>query len=404
LFLPLMVFRLSGSPLVTSLVAAVQVLPYLMFGLIAGAVADRAPRRSVMVTAQGIAATALASVPVVATVGQLHAAHLVAVAAAVATCFVWFDAAAFGALPMLVGRDRIVAANSAIWTVTTLLGVGAPALGGLLVAVIGAPGALALDAGSYVVAGTLLAAIGRSMDPKPTADESARAPVGRIPADITEGVRFLFGQPLIRSLTLLGLGNSLTGGAVTALLVVLVVDALELPADGRWYGVLLAAVALGALLAALALPRLSRRLPIGAITLAGLTACPLAVLAIALAPGPVWLLAPLLLWSLASTIVILNGITARQRLTPDHLQGRVNTTARMVAWGGAPAGALVGGALAEVIDVRPALAISAAAVAASALVGWWSPALSGPRRRAGHGAARGRIPSTGTWRSTRRRR
>jgi MFS family permease len=371
--LPLLVFRLSGSPLLTSLVAAVQVLPYLVFGLVAGAVADRVPRRRVMLTAQGIAATALASVPVVATVGQLHTAHLVAVAALVASCFVWFDAAAFGALPRLVGADQIVTANSAIWTVTTLLGVGAPALGGLLVAVLGAPRALTFDAGSYVLAGLLLAAVGRSMDPAPTTDDTRHRGGGTVRAEIAEGLRFVFGQPLIRSLTLLGVGNSLTGGAVTALLVVLVVDGLELSADGRWYGVLLAAVALGGLLAALTLPWLSRRLPIGLITLAGLAVCPVAVLAVAVSPGPGWLLAPLVLWSLASTLVILNGITARQRLTPDHLQGRVNTTARMIAWGGAPLGALTGGALAEMADVRQAIAISAVAVAASAVAGWWSP-------------------------------
>ncbi|MEQ7011248.1 MFS transporter [Actinopolymorpha sp. B17G11] len=371
--LPLLVFRLSGSPLVTSTVAAVQVMPYLLFGLLAGAVADRAPRRTLMVAAQACAAVALASVPAAATIGELHTAHMVTVAAVVATSFVWFDAAAFGALPTLVGTDRIVAANSAIWTVTTLLGVGAPALGGLLVSVLGAPRALALDAGSYVAAGLLLALIGRSMDPARTADDSAPARTGTVCADIAEGLRFLFGQPLIRSLTLLGIGNSLTGGAVTALLVVLVVDTLDLPADGRWYGILLAAVALGGLLAALALPRLSGRIRIGTITLAGLTACPVAVLAVAAAPGPGRLIVPLLLWSTASTLVILNGITARQRLTPDRLQGRVNTTARMVAWGGTPLGALAAGGLAEIVDVRLALVISATAVTVSAITGWWSP-------------------------------
>jgi hypothetical protein len=159
------------------------------------------------------------------------------------------------------------------------------------------------------------------MDPAPTPGDGTSAgatpgSAGTMAADIAEGLRFLFGQPLIRSLTLLGLGNSFTGGAVTALLVVLVVDALALPADGPWYGVLLAAVALGGLLAALALPRLGQRRPIGTITLAGLAACPVAVLAVAVAPGPGWMLAPLVLWSLASTLVILHGITARQRLTP----------------------------------------------------------------------------------------
>jgi hypothetical protein len=103
------------------------------------------------------------------------------------------------------------------------------------------------------------------------------------------------------------------------------------------------------------------------------------VIAVAIAPGPGWLTLPLVLWSLTSTLVILNGITARQRLTPDRLQSRVNTTARMIAWGGTPLGALAGGALAEVLDVRLAVVVSASAVAGSAVAGWWSPLRSRAR-------------------------
>lgn len=114
--LPLLVLELTGSAVATSAVAAVEVLPYFIFGLVAGAVADRGNRKRIMVGCDLAAAAALASLPLAAAVDMLTVAHVFVSAAAVATAFVWFDGAAFGALPALVGRDRVVEANSAIWS------------------------------------------------------------------------------------------------------------------------------------------------------------------------------------------------------------------------------------------------------------------------------------------------
>ena len=117
--LPLLAFdRSGGSALVTSAVAALQVAPYLVLGLLAGALADRLPRRVLMVGAE------LACVVALAALGLLgeHATtvHVLVVALVVPTAFVWFDAAAFGALPALVGRERLAEANGTLWTATTL--------------------------------------------------------------------------------------------------------------------------------------------------------------------------------------------------------------------------------------------------------------------------------------------
>ena len=144
--MPLLVLQLSGSALLTALVAAGQVAPYLVFGLIAGAVADRVPRRRLMVAAQLTSAAALTTVPLAHAADPLTPAHALVVVLVVATSFVWFDAAAFGALPAIVGRDRIVAADSLVWTSSTLVAIAAPALGGLLVAWLGAAQALSVDA------------------------------------------------------------------------------------------------------------------------------------------------------------------------------------------------------------------------------------------------------------------
>lgn len=129
---PVLTYQRSSSPLLTSAVAALQVVPYLVLGLIAGAVADRAPRRLLMVGAELASAAALLSLVLVG--DDAAVVHILVVATIVPSAFVWFDAAAFGALPAIVGRDRIVEANSALWTATTLVGIGGPAAAGLLVA------------------------------------------------------------------------------------------------------------------------------------------------------------------------------------------------------------------------------------------------------------------------------
>ncbi|WP_157180932.1 MFS transporter [Actinopolymorpha alba] len=366
--LPLLVYDLSRSALLTSAVAALQVLPYLLFGLIAGAMADRLPRRPLMLCCQAASAAALISVPLVEHTARLTVTHLLTVAALLATAFVWFDAAAFGALPTLVGKDRLLAANSAVWSTTTLVGVAAPALGGAAVAALDAPGALALDAASYVIAGGALAVVGRVFGPTRPIRDRRRS---QLLADIREGLAFVRDNTVVRSLTLLGLGNSVTAGAVTGLLVVLAIRDLGVREDG--VGLLLVAAAAGALLAAVVLPRLVRHLPIGWVSIGALSASPPAVALLAFAPDARWAAGALLAWSLTSTLVVLNGITARQRATPDYLQARVNTTARMIAWGGTPLGALAAGALADLAGARAACALMAVPVAVSAALSWWSP-------------------------------
>lgn len=350
--LPVLVLDQTGSAALTASVTGLQVLPYLLLGLPVGALADRWPRRGIMLSAQGAAAIALLAVPVSGLGGEPPLAVVLLCAVAVSAAFVWFDAAAFGALPAIVGRERVVEANSVIWTWSTLVGIGGPAIGGLLVATIGPAWTLAVDALSYGVAGLMLLTIRRRFGPTMRVRS-------RLVGDIGEGVRFVRHDPVVRALTVAGVFNSVAGGAVTALVVVVGVQRLGLRPDAAEVGLLLAAVAVGGCVGAVGLPLVMRTLPLGAVTLAGLSLGMLAVLGLAAAPS--WPVASFALaaWSLGHTVVILNGIATRQRRTPDDLQARVNTLARMVAWGGAPVGAFGAGVLAEVADARLALAVAA---------------------------------------------
>jgi MFS family permease len=371
--LPILVFQLTGSALQTSLLATLEVLPYFAFGLIAGALADQVDRRRLMVACNLIQAVLVASIPLAAAFGVLTLTQIYVVAIGVMTAHVWFDAANFGALPALVGRERIVVANSAIWSASTIIAIVAPAIGGSLAAIIGPANVIGIDAVAFLLSALLLALIPRAFNLMRTAETAGRSALRRIAADIREGLAFLWQQRLVRTMTLVGFGNSFSAGAVLGLMVVYAVRALGMgETDGR-IGLLYTASAIGGLVASLLLPPLARRYPVGWITLIGLFAHFLLLIAVALAPTLWSGIVIIGVWQLCNTLIIINGITLRQQVTPDHLQARVNTTARMVAWGGQPFGAAVGGVLTELFDIRIALLIVAGGVALSAIYGWFSP-------------------------------
>jgi MFS family permease len=147
--------------------------------------------------------------------------------------------------------------------------------------------------------------------------------------------------------------------------------------DGR-LGLLYTAGAAGSLLASLLLPWLGRRLGPTRLTLAALTTNLAALATLALVSALPAAPALLFVWQGTYMLVIVNGITLRQQVIPDHLQGRVNVTARMIAWGGTPFGAALGGLIAQLAGIRVAYLVMAAGVAASPTLGWASPTLRRP--------------------------
>ncbi|GAA3013179.1 MFS transporter [Streptosporangium longisporum] len=398
--LPILLYQRTGSAALSGLLTALEAIPYLLFGLPAGALADRWDRRRTLTLTSWTSAALIASVPAASALEVLTTAHLFLVAGATATAFVFFDAAAFGALPALVGREGVARATSTLMTAGTLVTLIGPAVAGVLVAAVGAPAAMGADALSYAVAAVLLARLalpptvrpGRAReeprdpsgrtdgdpgdpseraakeprDPSGRAAGDQRDPSGRVSGDlrgeIREGVRFIRSHRLIGSLTFLGVGNSLAEGAVIGLLVVVAVEQFGLPVQDARIGLLFAAAAVGAMAAGLAVPWLRRRVPTPVISLVALTAVGLLLLAWAFTGHFPLGLVVLALWQGANTLVSLNGIVERQEQTPDHLQGRVNTTARMIAWGGQPAGAALAGVLADLTSPRAALVTVAVTV------------------------------------------
>jgi MFS family permease len=367
--LPLLVYRTSASPALTAAVVGLEALPYLMFGLFAGAAADRLRRKRMMITADVCCALLLATVPIAAAFDALAAWHVLVVAFGVGCGFCWFDAAAWGAFVRLVGRSRITRANSVIWTTEIVLEIAAPAAAGLLAALADPSLVLAADAATYLASAALLAGIRTPLDTGPTV---AR----RLTAEIAEGLRYLWRTPVLRTLTAAGFGLNVAVGGVLGLLVVHADRALGLTPEDKRLGLLYAAGAVGALVAAVILPRVSRWAGQGMVSLGGLVLFVAGVVGLAgtstfiLALGAWWI------WSVARLAVNANGITVRQLLTPDELQGRVNTTGRMLAWGGTPFGALLGGLSADAYGVRVAYLLLAVPAALSVALVYTSPVRS----------------------------
>ena len=350
--LPVLVYRISGSAFLTAVTSGLAAVAYLMFGLVAGALGDRLDRRRVMVLSDGLNVLVVGSVPVAAVLGHVWVAHLLLVAFAVQVLYTFFDGANFGGLPMLVGQDRIALANAGVWTATSVVDVVAPPLAGLALAVAAPADLLAIDAASFALSAWLIARIRRPMH------DALRVAAydGRLSRDIVEGLRFLWGHHGIRTVTVIGVLQSVAVGGLLALLVPWSDQVLHIGTSGWRFSMLYTAWGVGALLASLAMSPVLRR--VTALRLTLLMTPVSAGLSVVASVMTTWwaAAAALLIWSVASTTVSVSLVSYRQQATPEALLGRVNTAGRMLSWGiGGTCGALSAGAVAGTVGVRPTI-------------------------------------------------
>jgi MFS family permease len=163
----------------------------------------------------------------------------------------------------------------------------------------------------------------------------------------------------------------LSWGGTMSLLVVYASRALHLAHADVRLGLLYSAGELGGLISLVAVPALVKRRGIGRLMAGLLAANVVAVALLAIAPSYGWALVLYCAYELVYLMVTSTGVTVRQMLSPDRMQSRVNTAGRLIAYGGQPVGALLGGLLAEVLPIRLTFAVLALGVAVGAgLAGW----------------------------------
>jgi MFS family permease len=370
--LPVLVYRLSGSTVLTAVVTALESAPYLLAGLFAGALADRWNRRRVMVTADCVNAVLVGSVPVAHLLGVLTVVQVLVVAFTVQAVYTFFDGANFGALPVLVGRARVAQANSAVWTASSLIELFVPPLTGLLLGVLAPASLLTLDALSFAASAFAVHGIVRAMSESRDGRPPLRPRV--VLNDIRDGLRYLIRHAGVRTMTIVGSIQSFAGGGFMALIVVWCDRVLHIGTSGLRFGLVWGVWGIGGLIAALSLPRLLKRTSPAAITLYAL---PVSALLGVLTPlSPHWVVAALglLVWGSAYVLVIVNAVSYRQQVTPENLLGRVNTAGRMLSWGvGWTLGSVAGGLLGNAYGPRTGMVLMGLCGGAGVIVAWTSP-------------------------------
>lgn len=371
---PILVYSLSGSALLTGVTAAMEGLPYLLFGLVAGALSDRVDRQRLMVSCDLVNAVVLASVPVAARLGHLTAAQVIVTGFLASAVFVFFDSANFGAVPTLVGKDRIPSANAAVWGTTQLLDVALPGLVGVLVAVVAVSSLYWVNAFTFLASALLLRGIRRSLT-------GERAEHRRLREDVLTGVRWLWAHPTLRMMTLVGTATSFAMGGIVGQLVPFADHQLGIHRGDPRLGLVFGAFSLGGLLGT-ASHRLVRAYSPARIALVAMTV--MAALLVLLPWPHDWRVTLVLvfLFGVADLVAVVNAINFRQEETPEEMQGRVNTTGRMLSWGlGSPVGALLCGVAAGALGPTAGVLVAALALVAATVAAWASSLGRVPARR-----------------------
>ncbi len=351
---------LNATPLQMGVLSAVGSAPALLFGLLAGVWVDRNKRRPILIGADLGRALVLGIIPVSALLGMLKVEVLYVVGFLAGTFGLFFNVAYRSYLPGLVGRQQLVKANSQLELSNSVSEIIGPGAAGGLVQLIGAPLAIAVDAFSFLVSAFSIRLI-RAPEPsiKPAEDGTNLA------SEIKEGLHLVFGERRLRALAgcigSLGLFNAV----LEAVLILYLTRQLGLTAG--WLGVIFAGGSVGFLLGALLADRLTRRLGLGRSLILGVLVTSASDLLVPLAGGidTLWVLVGVLVvaqffFGIGLTIFQIGQVSLRQSLTPDHLQGRMNATLSMLAWGIAPLGGLLGGVLGQELGLRPTLVLAAA--------------------------------------------
>jgi len=349
------ILLLHASAFEVGLLTAAEFAPFLLVGLPAGVWVDRMRRRPIMIVADVGRALTLGSVPVAHALGVLTLAQLYAVAFVAGVLPVFFDVAYQSYLPSLVDRSRLVEGNSKLEISRSAAQLAGPGLAGVLVQTVGAGAGIVVDAASYVVSVVFVSWIKGSEPPVERA-----GPKAKMRSEIKEGLGYVFRHRLLRPIAATTGTANLIDSAILAILVLFAVR--ELHMSPGLIGLAFAIGNVGALVGAFSGGAMARRLGIGPTIVLSAVIFSLSALFIPLAPASAplpFLTLSMLLMGFGGVVYNVNQVGLRQAITAERMLGRMNATMRFIVFGTMPVGAIIGGAMAGAIGLRPTLWIAA---------------------------------------------
>ena len=362
--LPLLVFKLTGSPLNLGVTTAMEFVPYLLFGLVIGAWVDRVDRKRLMIATDLGRAAVVALIPLLDATGQLSVGWVYAVAFCHATLTIAFESGQFAAIPSLVpSGDDLVTANGRVQASYSGAQIAGPLLAGLLVSVMPVQDVLLFDAASFLVSAGTLVLIATSFNAPRPDGQQRRA----IRQEVVDGLRYVLGHPVLRNISAMMALVNLVGATTYAQLVLFAKRQLE--ANDAQVAVLYAAGSGGIVVLSLAAGPLRRRLSFSRAALGALVLDGLLTLVLA---GVRWYWLAVPLWAAIAGLGLffnINTMSLRQQIVPNHLLGRVISIAGVLAWSAIPVGALLGGwaieATGSVALVYGVIGVAVAVIAAA---------------------------------------
>jgi MFS family permease len=295
----------------------------------------------------------------------LQIAQLYVVAFATGSAGIFFMVAYQSYLATLVPRDQLIEGNSKLRLSEAVAQIAGPGIGGALVQLISAPLTLAFSAAAPLFSFLAISQI-RATEPTPAPSATRR----NIWAEIGEGMRMVFGHPILRPLIGSDAACTVCDSMIAAIYVLYATR--ELGIGPGLLGVIMAVGGPVAFAGALLTGRAVRTYGLGTTLVGSLLLSGIAALLLPFAGGSLALSVALFVgWRALSGIALvaytINFYTLMQTVPPLRLQGRVNATARVFIWGAMAVGALAGGALGQWLGLRPTLIIAATGMLISPL-------------------------------------
>lgn len=347
--LPLLaVVSLHASAFEVGLLGAASTLAFAVIGLPAGAWVDRVRRRPLLVASDLLRAVLLLSIPLAAVFGALTMAQLLVVSLLAGVARVFFDVGYRSYLPSVIGRDRVLAGNSSLEFVRASGQVAGPALGGVLVSLIGAASVVLVQAGTFAVSALCLLGI-RAREVAPVAPERRR----RMRSEIAEGLGVVFRSRVLRATAVASALSNFSFAMASAVNMVFLSRTLGL--DPALIGVVIAVGSVTVMVGAAFTTRLSRA--VGSVRIVWLSlavTAPLSLLGAFAQPGwwTLLIVAGIAAGEFGQIVYAITQVSVRQQICADRVLGRVNATMQVVVMGLFPLGAIVGGALGDAIGAR----------------------------------------------------
>jgi len=362
LALPLVaVLALHANAAQMGYLGGAELIPNLLFSLHAGAWVDRRGRRRQMMLATDLGRAALlATIPIAYAFHVLTFAQLYVVGFLVGTLSVLFFVSYNTLFVALVPRDRYLEANALLNGSRAISYVGGPSVGGLLVQALSAPGALVVDAVSFIASALALKSI------SPIEPPTEKAERGHLKA----GIRYILGSPIVRASLLATATINFFNFVFWALFILYATRTLGVRPGAL--GLVLGAASVGGVIGSIVTGRISRRLGVGPAFILGCVLFPAPLVLVPLAGGGHWRILAFLFAaeSLSGFGVMILDITSgsiKAALVPDRLRARVTGAYMVVNYGVRPVGALLGGALGTWIGLRPTLWIASVGAIAGVL-------------------------------------